>query len=93
MLQRDRHGSADGSVRLRGIILPAAWDEAGRVTVTALSTYDEQVFPLDAGALGVDLTIFLRKDVEVMGEFVGEGNNRVFSVKWCCRDTGVFEME
>jgi hypothetical protein len=93
MVQCDGRGSIYGSVRLRGIIVPAGWDETGRVTVTALSTYDEQIYRLDAGIFGEDLIGFLRKDVEVLGEFVGEGNDKVFAVKSCARDAGVFGTE
>ena len=78
---------------MRGIIVPAGWDESGRITVTALSTYDENVYPLDTGALDDDLGCFLRKDVEVLGEFVGEGDNRVFAVRSCNRCAGAFETE
>jgi hypothetical protein len=78
---------------LRGIMVAADWDESGRVTVAALSTFDEQVYQLDTAMLGDQLDGFLRKEVEVLGEFVGEGNNRVFAVKHCFRNAGVLEVE
>ncbi|HDR16930.1 MAG TPA: hypothetical protein ENN79_15880 [Desulfobacteraceae bacterium] len=80
-------------MRLRGIIVPADWDENGRVTVAALSTFDEQIYKLDIEMPGDQLEAFLRKEVEVLGEFVGEGHNRVLAVKSCCRNADILEVK
>lgn len=93
MAQKERYDSKGETIRLRGIMVAAGWDEAGRVTVAALSTFDEQVYQLDTRMLGDQLDGFLRKEVEVLGEFVGEGNTRVFAVKRCSRNAGVLEVE
>ncbi len=93
MVEKEMHDPRGGAVRLRGIMVAADWDETGRVTVAALSTFDEQVYQLDTGMLGDQLDVFLRKEVELFGEFVGEGDNRVFAVKSCFRNADLLEVE
>jgi hypothetical protein len=93
MVEKGTCESNGGVVRLRGIMVAADWDETGRVTVAALSTFDEQVYQLDTGMLGDQLDGFLRKEVEVSGEFVGEGNSRVFAVRSCSRNANAVELE
>jgi len=92
MVEKETCDSKRGFVRLRGIMVASGWDETGRVTVAALSTFDEQVYQLDTGMLGDQLDGFLRKEVEVLGEFVGEGNKKVFAVKRCFRNADGLEL-
>jgi hypothetical protein len=93
MAQRHMCGSEGGPVRLRGIIVPAGWDETGRVTATGLSTFDEQFYQLDTEKVGSGLEDFLRKRVEVLGEFIGEGSNKVFAVRNCFSEASEFEVD
>lgn len=78
---------------MRGIMVAADWDQSGRVTVVALSTFDEQLYQLDTGMLGDQIDGFLRKEVEILGDFVGEGDNRVFAVKSCFRNADLLKVE
>ena len=63
------------SLRFKGVVVPAAWDDQGKVTAVALSTFDEQEYMVEGGFAGSDLLGLIRREVEILGRLgtVGEG--------------------
>ena len=55
------------TVRIRGIITPADWDERGNVIGLAISTFDEKEYLVENNRKGEGLYSFIRKEVEVSG--------------------------
>jgi hypothetical protein len=61
-------------VTVRGIIIPAAWDEDGNVTALGLSSKDEKHYLLENAPNLEKLYECLQKEVEVCGVLKGEGD-------------------
>jgi hypothetical protein len=55
-------------VAIRGVIIPADWDEAGNVTEVAISAQNEVEYRIDLVARGKELMAFLNREVEVSGK-------------------------
>jgi hypothetical protein len=55
------------SVKIRGLVIPAAWDEMGNVLSVAVSTFDEEEYLVGKDEKGDQLLGLLRKEVEVSG--------------------------
>lgn len=62
-------GSAESRapVRLRGVIIPAAWDEQGRTVRVALATHDEREIGILPDRLGREALERVRREVEITG--------------------------
>ncbi|UCD87227.1 MAG: hypothetical protein JSV01_05555 [Desulfobacterales bacterium] len=67
---------------IRGILVPADWDEEGNVLAVAVSTLTENEFVIEPDSKGQELLKLLRKDIEVTG-LVGKGrkDRRTIAVK------------
>jgi hypothetical protein len=63
-------------ITIRGILVPADWDERGNVVSLALSTYDEVEYLVEDHEKEKELKAFIREEVEVRG-ILGEGKNRL----------------
>ena len=64
----DKKGrQATTPVIIRGIIIPADWDEKGNVFAVALSTYDEVEYLIENNEKGKELEAFIREEVEMRG--------------------------
>jgi hypothetical protein len=53
--------------KIRGIIIPTAWDDQGNVTGIAISSHDENEYQVDHKGKGPELLLHIRKEVEVAG--------------------------
>lgn len=77
-------GSRDqsGLTTLRGLLVPASWDERGKTTAATVSTYFEEDYLIDQNPLGEELLVFVRQRVKVIG-FVREDQNgqKIITVK------------
>jgi hypothetical protein len=58
---------AEGSITIRGLLVPVDWDERGNITETAVSTYFEEEYLIERNARGEALLPFLRQKVRVVG--------------------------
>jgi hypothetical protein len=52
---------------IRGIVIPAAWDEKGNVISVAIATYDEEKYLVADNITGRRLMSLLKKNVTVDG--------------------------
>ena len=57
---------------VRGIVIPADWDDAGNVLAIAVSAPGEKQYIVEHNALEKELKRLIRQEVEVMG-VVGKG--------------------
>lgn len=77
-------GSKDqsGLTTLKGLLVPASWDERGGITAATVSTYFEEDYLIDQNPLGEELLVFVRQRVKVIG-FVREDQNgqKIITVK------------
>jgi hypothetical protein len=74
--KKARSKSLNKVVVVRGIILPAAWDEDGRVIALVLSSKDEKHYFLENDPNQGKLYDCLQKEVEICGVLKGEGDRR-----------------
>lgn len=52
---------------LRGVILPAKWDNNGRVMRISINTKDENEYIIDYSGRGKELLSYLREMIEIEG--------------------------
>ena len=52
---------------LRGLIVPANWDERGNIIAAAISTYSEEDYLIDQNPWGDELLAFVRQKAKVSG--------------------------
>jgi hypothetical protein len=62
-----KNSSAEGSITIRGLLVPVDWDDKGNITETAVSTYLEEEYLVEKSARGEALLPFLRQKVKVIG--------------------------
>jgi hypothetical protein len=62
-----RKSPSGGTITIRGLLVPADWDEKGNITETAVSTYFEEEYLVEMNARGEALLPFLRQKVKVIG--------------------------
>ena len=63
---------AETSKTVRGIVIPADWDDAGNILAIAVSAPGEKQYIIEQNALEKELKRLIRQEVEVMG-VVGKG--------------------
>ena len=66
---------------IRGIVIPAEWDEEGNVVAVAVSGYDEVEYLLENNEKGKELKAFIREEVEVSGILKQEKNRLIIEGK------------
>jgi hypothetical protein len=52
---------------VRGILIPADWDEAGNVLAVAVSAPGEKQYIVEQDSLGKELKRFMRQEIQVIG--------------------------
>lgn len=68
-------------VTLRGVVIPAAWDERGNVVAVAIATHDENEYLVDNKEKGTQLLELIREEVEVVGDIEDENEKRMVTVQ------------
>jgi hypothetical protein len=68
-------------VTIRGIVVPADWDEKGKVVAVAVSTYDEVEYFIENHEKKKGLKTVIREEVEVRGIVKEEGKKLIMKVK------------
>jgi len=71
---------AEDEKKIRGLVIPAGWDEKGRVTAIAISTHDEKEYLIDGEGKGADLFAFIREEVALHGVVRRQNRRKVFVV-------------
>ena len=54
-------------IKLRGIVVPALWDERGKAIAAALSTHKEEEYLIDQDTKGSKIIDYIQCEVEVSG--------------------------
>jgi len=71
----------DRLITIRGLIIPVNWDERGKVTAIAASTFDEQEYLLEHDKTIDPLFSLIRKEVEVTGYVRQEKGKKIMTVQ------------
>jgi hypothetical protein len=58
---------AEDPITIRGLLVPADWDDRGNITEMAVSTHFEEEYFIEQNARGEALLPFLRQKVKVIG--------------------------
>jgi len=77
----NKRKSGISQVTLRGIVIPADWDERGNVVAVAISTYDEVECLVENHEKENELKSFIREEVEVSGILRQEKNRLIMKIK------------
>jgi hypothetical protein len=67
--------------KIRGIVVPIAWDDLGHITAIAISTWDEDEYAVDFAGKGKELLSHIRDEVEVAGRTRAEDNRKIIMVE------------
>lgn len=54
--------------KIRGLVVPYAWDEKGDVLEIVIDTPDEKRYHVDSDETGISLVPFIRNVIEVTGQ-------------------------
>ena len=88
----DEKREADNNlVTIRGIVIPADWDEKGNVVAVAVSTYDEAEFLIENQGKEKEMKAFIREEVEVSGILREEKNRLIMKIKECRLKPGLIQ--
>jgi hypothetical protein len=70
---------------IKGIVIPAAWDQDGNIISLAIATDDEQEYLIDTRQRITNLISLLRQEVVVHGIIRQTGKNKFIRVESYCR--------
>ncbi|MBT8366149.1 MAG: hypothetical protein KJP23_15730 [Deltaproteobacteria bacterium] len=70
---------------IKGIVIPAAWDQNGKIISLAIATNDEQEYLIDTRQTVTKLISLLRQEVVVTGSIRKTEKNKIIRVKSYCR--------
>ena len=77
----DKRNAGINPITIRGIVIPADWDEKGNVVAVAVSTYDEVEYLIENHESEKELKAFIREEVEVSGILREEKNRLIIKIK------------
>ena len=67
--------------KIRGVVIPTAWDEQGNVTGIAISSHDENEYQVDPKGKGPELLSHIRKEVEAAGVVREEEGKKMVRIR------------
>lgn len=67
--------------KIRGVIVPTAWDDQGNVTGIAISSHDENEYQVDPKGKGSELLPHIRKEVDAAGVVREEEGKKIVRVR------------
>ncbi|MGD1973077.1 MAG: hypothetical protein PVH85_18225 [Desulfobacterales bacterium] len=70
---------------IKGIIIPAAWDQDGNIISLAIATDDEQEYLIETRQRITKLISLLRQEVVLNGTIEKTEKNKIIRVKSYCR--------
>ncbi len=68
------------SVTIRGLVIPSAWDENGKVTGVHISTYDEKQYFVESNEHLDELLQLVGQETVINGEVRHEGRKNLLKV-------------
>lgn len=75
------NNTAMNVLTVRGIVIPAEWDERGNVVAVAVSAYNEEEYLIDRRGKGEELQSLIRRQVEVTGVVTGRRKRKTITVE------------
>lgn len=75
------------TITIRGIVIPAAWNEKGDVVSVAIATYNEGKYLVENSVKGQQLFSFLRKRVVIVGGVVTRDKLKTIEINNFREDT------
>lgn len=75
-----RPETGDTGTKIRGVVVPMAWDERGNVVAIALSTHDEHEYAIDREGKGEELLSLIRKEIVANGIVTEKGKKKVIMI-------------
>ena len=66
---------------IKGIVIPAAWDQNGKIISLAIATDDEQEYLIETRQIFTKLKSLLREEVVVTGTIRQTEKNKIIEVK------------
>jgi hypothetical protein len=66
---------------IKGIVIPAAWDQEGNIISLAIATDDEQEYLIDPRQKVAKLVSLLRQEVSVTGTIEQTEKNKIIRVE------------
>jgi len=76
-----REEGGDQMRRIRGIVIPADWDEQGNVAALVIAAPNEEEYSVGMDKKGKELIAFLREEIEVSGFVSEKKNKKIVKVK------------
>lgn len=70
---------------IKGILIPAAWDQDGKIISLAIATNDEQEYLIDTCQRITKLVSLLRHEVVVTGTVRQTEKNKIIRIESCRR--------
>jgi hypothetical protein len=67
--------------KIRGVVIPTAWDDQGNVTGIAISSHDENEYQVDHKGKGPELLLHIRKEVEAAGVVREEEGKKLVRIR------------
>ena len=77
----EKREAGNNLVTIRGIVIPADWDEKGKVVAVAVSTYDEDEYFIENHEKEKELKAVIREEVEVSGIVREEKKKLIMKIK------------
>ena len=71
--------------RIKGIVIPAAWDQDGNIISLAIATNDEQEYLIDTRQRTTKLISLLRQEVVVKGTIQQTEKNKIIRMESYCK--------
>jgi hypothetical protein len=67
--------------KIRGVVIPTAWDDQGNVTGIAISSHDENEYQVDPKGKGSELLLHIRKEVDATGVVREEEGKKMVRIR------------
>ncbi|MGE5839583.1 MAG: hypothetical protein ACM34H_06580 [Deltaproteobacteria bacterium] len=67
--------------KIRGVVIPTAWDDQGNVTGIAISSHDENEYQVDPRGKGPELLLHIHKEVEAAGVVRDEEGKKIVRIR------------
>jgi hypothetical protein len=64
---RKKREGGDNLTAIRGIVIPAEWDDEGNTLATCIASPGEQEYLVEQDAMGKELLRLIRQEIEVTG--------------------------
>ena len=64
---REKREGGDNLTAIRGIVIPAEWDEEGNALATCIASPGEREYLVEQDAMGKELLRLIRREIEATG--------------------------